>query len=290
MDQVWSRQLGPVRMSVISEATGRWSMERAIEDVSEEAWRPEVETDAEDCLPIGFNLVHLALPGASILCDTGFGEYDSTDPARPLVSVKDVQMTEGIESGLAALGVRSEEITHVLISHMHGDHILGATRQVNGRRVPTFPNARYLVTRAEWESAPAWHQVGAAEIQAQKEGLLAAGAVDLLDEDREILPGVSLLAAPGESAGHAIVRIDGGEEVAYYLGDLFHYPAEFAHLDWLPRYRDRAALIASRERFMPRFAAENAWLIPAHHVFPAIGKVETEGNGYRWKALGSLTP
>jgi hypothetical protein len=65
---------------------------------------------------------------------------------------------------------------------------------------------------------------------------------------------------------------DVGDEIVYALGDLFHYPAEFSHFDWLPAFRDRVALIASREKFAPRFAAENAWLVPAHHLFPAIGK------------------
>jgi hypothetical protein len=134
-DFVWSRPLGPARVAVISEATGRWPMERALEDVAEVVWRREVAADAEDCLTIGFNLMHLRLPGASILLDTGFGEYDFADEANPIVSVRGVQPTPGLTAGLAALGETPESITHVLISHMHGDHLLGATRTVAGRRV-----------------------------------------------------------------------------------------------------------------------------------------------------------
>jgi glyoxylase-like metal-dependent hydrolase (beta-lactamase superfamily II) len=161
------RQLGPARVAVISEATGLWPMERALEDVPEEVWRREVEADAAGFLPIGFNLVHLALPNASILIDTGFGEYDPTNPDQPIISVSGMRTTPGLPAGLASLGVRPEDVTHVLVSHMHGDHILGATRLVNGRRVPAFPNARYYVMDAEWQSAPAWHQVGAPAIAAQ---------------------------------------------------------------------------------------------------------------------------
>jgi glyoxylase-like metal-dependent hydrolase (beta-lactamase superfamily II) len=282
MADVWSRQFGQVRVSVISEASGRWPMERALEEVPDEVWRREVAVDAEDCLEIGFNLVHLALPGASILLDTGFGTYDPTDPARPLVSVREIRPAAGLEASLGEIGVRPEEITHVLLSHLHGDHILGATRLVAGRREPAFPNARYVALRAEWESAPAWHQIGAAEIRAQMDALQAARAVDLLDGEREIVPRVRVLPAPGESPGHAIVRVDAGDAVVYYLGDLFHYPAEFAHLDWIPRYRDRGALVRARESLVPRFVAEGAWLIPAHHAFPAIGRVVEDAGGYRW--------
>lgn len=79
-----------------------------------------------------------------------------------------------------------------------------------------------------------------------------------------------------------------GAKIGYFLGDLFHYPAEFRHFDWMPAFRDSPTLIASRERLVPRFVAENAWLIPAHHIFPAIGKVEeAPGGGYRWVETGA---
>lgn len=281
MESVWTHWFGPARVAVITEASGWWPMERAIEGVPEDVWRAEVETNEEKCLAIDFNLMHVQLPNASILIDTGFGEYDPTNAAKPIVSVRGVQATGSAERGLGLLGVKPEEITHVLITHMHGDHILGATRTVDGRRVPAYPNARYVIAEPEWDEAPAFHQ-NAEAINAQKEALLGAGAVDLVAGDREIVPGVSFLQAPGESAGHAIVRINAGDEVIYNLGDLFHYPAEFRYLDWRPRFRDLETLAASRRKYLPRFLAENAWLIPAHHRFPAIGKVARDGEAYRW--------
>ncbi len=280
---VWSRQFGEARVTVISEGGGWWPLERALEDVPADECRRWVKVNDREQIWITFNLVHVALPHASLLLDTGFGEYDPTDPAKPLVSVHDIRLTPGRDAGLASIGVAPEDITHVLVSHMHGDHIVGATRVVDGRRVPSFPNARYVVMEAEWASAPEWHQRADA-INAQKEALLAANRVDLVAGEREIVAGVSFIPAPGESPGHAIVRLATGDGIVYYLGDLFHQPAEFTHLDWIPRYRDRAALIASRERLLPRFVAESAWLIPAHHDFPCIGRVEPDGQGYRWVA------
>jgi glyoxylase-like metal-dependent hydrolase (beta-lactamase superfamily II) len=284
MKHVWSQLFGGARISVISEATGWWPIERAVVDVPEAAWRPEIPTNAETQLQIGFNLVHLALPGASILVDTGFGEYDPTDRTDPIVSVRDVQMTDGLDVALTSLGVRREEITHVLITHMHGDHILGATRHVREQRAPSFPNARYVVTEAEWNAAPEFHQ-NARAINAQKEALRVAQVVDLSTSETEIVPGVRFIPAPGESPGHAIVRVASGNQIVYCIGDLFHYPAEFSHFDWIPLYRDRATLVATRERLVPRFTEENAWLIPAHHLFPAIGRVERTSSGYQWYAL-----
>ena len=281
---IWTQQFGPARISVINEANAAWPMNRAIEGIPEDVWRAEIPTIDEEYMAIDFNLMHVALPDASILIDTGFGEYDPTDTRNPLVSVRNMRMTGTAEKALAALGVEPEEITHVLITHMHGDHILGATRAAGGGRVPTYPNARYFIMEAEWQEAPAFHQ-NAEAINAQKAALAEAGVVELTSGDREIVPGVSFLFAPGELAGHAIVRIEAGDAVVYNLGDLFHYPAEFRHNDWRPRYRDLSALVASRQKYLPRFLAEDAWLIPAHHQFPAIGKVVAEGTGYRWSEM-----
>ena len=281
---VWVHQFGTARVSVISEATGCWPRDRAIEGVPENLWRSEVDVTADDCLEIGFNLMHVSLPGASILIDTGFGQYDPTDPSNPLVSVKNMQMSPGAAAGLARIGIHPEEITDVLITHMHGDHILGATNLVGERRVPAYPNARYHVMEAEWAEAPAFHQ-NAAAINAQKEALQSAGVVELAAGDRDIRPGVAFLFAPGESAGHAIVRIAAEVGVIYNVGDLFHYPAEFHHLDWRPRFRDQRVLQRTRETYLPRFVAEAAWIFPAHHRFPNVGKVEARVDGYRWRVI-----
>lgn len=278
---VWSRQFGQARVSVISEGGGWWPIERALDNVAPEEWRPWLKANAENQIWIDFNLVHVRLPGASILLDTGFGDYDPRDPVKPLVSVRNIRLTEGRDAGLAALGVKPDDVTHVVITHMHGDHIAGATKVVGGQRVPAFPNARYYIMGQEWANAPEPHQLAEA-INAQKDALLAADQLELVDGEREIVPGVTYIPAPGESAGHAVVRIATADGIVYYLGDLFHQPAEFMHLDWIPRYRDRTALIASRRKLLPRFVEESAWLIPTHHDFPCIGQIEPDGQSYRW--------
>lgn len=281
---VWTRQFGASRVAVINEGYGRWPLERGLDGVAPSEWGTLVEADEENHIRLDFNVVHIALPGASILLDTGFGENDPTIPGRPLVGVRDIRITSTIEAGLAALGVAPANITHVLISHMHGDHILGATQTVDGRLVPTYPRARYYVMGDEWRAAPEHHQ-RADLINPRKEALAAAGVVELVEGEREIAPSVTFIPAPGESPGHAIVRLATDEGIVYYLGDLFHQPAEFQRLDWMPRFRDRAALLASRQRLLPRFVAEQALLIIAHMRFPAVGRAERAGEAYRWVPL-----
>ncbi|MBI3969086.1 MAG: MBL fold metallo-hydrolase [Chloroflexi bacterium] len=281
MDNVWTRQMGDARIAVISEGSGWIPVARLLENVPEAEWRQAVEADAEGRMLLGFNVAHVTLPGASILIDTGIGSDDPNDPTRPETAVRHVTLTAGLRAGLSALSVRPEEITHVVLSHMHWDHMWGATVRNGAGRKPGFPNARVCVLRDEWAAAPTGHGTGAG-VELDKPVLEAAGLVDLYDGEAEIVPGIRLIPAPGESPGHAVIRIASDGEVVYYVGDLFHGPAEFAHPDWTPPWRDRKALLASRERLLPRFVSESAWIIPTHNPFPAIGRVEHDGAGYRW--------
>jgi glyoxylase-like metal-dependent hydrolase (beta-lactamase superfamily II) len=94
-----------------------------------------------------------------------------------------------------------------------------------------------------------------------------------------------MLRAPGESPGHAIVRVDGGAERFYYLGDLFHHTCEVEHLDWVPRGRDRAATLASRERLLAEAVPDRATLLFTHHPFPGWGRIARQGGGYCWESV-----
>lgn len=281
MDFVWSRQLGKARVSVISDGTGWWLIERAFPDVPEDELRQFMELDAKTRFKQGFNVAHVALPGTSILLDSGFGEYGTPEQVGAILAVQDIEFTPGVIAGLATLGVRPQDVTHVLISHTHGDHVTGATKTAGGRKLPAFPTARCYAMAVEWLAPPDWHQ-GVEAIEREKAALDAAGVMELVDGEREIVPGVRFIPAPGESPGFAITRVDAGPEVVYYVGELFNHPAEFAHPEWIRRYRDCETLLATRQRCLARFADERALVIMSHYHFPSIGRVERSGGGYRW--------
>lgn len=285
MEFVWSRTWGEATISVISEGHGWWPVDVALEGVAEEHWRPLIQVDQANRMPVGFNLVHASLPTASILFDAGWGPHGSDERVDAMAASLDMERSPGLEAGLSRLDATVEDITHVVISHMHTDHIAGATKFVEGRRAPAFPNARYCVLEREWQNAPAdWNPL-AGLITAQKNALLEAHAVDLVKGEEDIVSGVTLIPAPGESPGHSITRIVAGTNIVYYLGDLFHHPAELLHFDWMPRRRDRETLIATRRTWTPRFLAEGAYLIPAHFRFPAFGRLESVPGGYGWDAM-----
>jgi glyoxylase-like metal-dependent hydrolase (beta-lactamase superfamily II) len=151
----------------------------------------------------------------------------------------------------------------------------------DGERVPTFPNARYVMHRADWEDNPSHRQPDSSD--AQHLGTLERlGRLDLLDGDREIAPGITMLHAPGESPGHSVVRVRSADAVFYCLGDLFHHVAEVEHLDWLPAGRDPIASDVSRRRFVDAAIADNALLVFTHCPFPGWGRIIRDGARQHW--------
>jgi glyoxylase-like metal-dependent hydrolase (beta-lactamase superfamily II) len=186
------------------------------------------EADAHGALAFGMNVAHVRIGDASILVDPGWGE-----PSPAHTGGLAISRTPGVQAGLASIGVAPEEVTHVLITHAHWDHICGATVESGGRRAVRYPRARHLLGRAEWVGNPAREDRDSAAA-VHLGALERLGLLELVEDDREAVPGVAMLHAPGESPGHHIVRVASAGERFYYLGDLFHHPCEVDHPDWVP--------------------------------------------------------
>jgi glyoxylase-like metal-dependent hydrolase (beta-lactamase superfamily II) len=209
-----------------------------------------------------------------VLVDLGFDEPSPTSrwPA--------ADRSPGLVAGLAEIGVLPEDVTHVLLTHPHGDHIAGGTVERDGRRVARFPNARHLLGRADWDAVAGAEPGSDAAVHL---GTLARlGRLEPADGDAEIWPGLMLVHAPGETPGHSIVRLRSEGETFYFLGDLFHHTCEVEHMDWVSPGRDRAQMRASRERLIRDALASDALLVFSHGRFPGWGQLEPSNGGARW--------
>lgn len=129
----------------------------------------------------------------------------------------------------------------------------------------------------------------AESLEARTLGVLhAAGLLELAPgaHEREIVPGVRIVPAPGETPGHQVVRVESEGQVAYCLGDLFHSVEEVARPEWMAVWADRAAMAASRRALVDAALAEDALLIAAH--IPGAGRLVAEGGagaGVSWQPL-----
>jgi glyoxylase-like metal-dependent hydrolase (beta-lactamase superfamily II) len=276
-----SRQVGDATITVISEGELRWPPQFP---VPEEEWRAALpEADVEGRLWIGLNVVFVRLGEALVLIDPGFDDPDSAwqrDLARVWPEWP-VRRTAGLAAAMAELGIAPEDVTHVVITHPHGDHYAGVCFERDGEIAARFPQAPHFMGRADWEGNPNRGQPGSA--LARLELIDRLGLLELVDEEREVAPGVTMLAAPGESPGHCIVRVESSGERFYNLGDLVHLACEVDHPSWRPSQSRSEDLVTTRERVYSDVARENAVLMTAHERFPPWGRITRTDGGFHWE-------
>jgi glyoxylase-like metal-dependent hydrolase (beta-lactamase superfamily II) len=107
--------------------------------------------------------------------------------------------------------------------------------------------------------------------------------VDLVDGDYELAPGIHMVLAPGETPGHAVVRVHSAGKTLYYLGDLIHHPIEVAHPDWIPVWADPASTLASRNAVFSAANAEDALLVASH--IPGAGRLRRDAHSFQWESV-----
>lgn len=195
----------------------------------------------------------------------------------------------------AAAGFDRMKVDVVLCTHLHFDHVGWNTMLENGKWVPTFPNARYLFNRVEFEH---WRdtQDNATEdmfLNVQKKVFLDsvkpvvdAGLVDLVGETHRVCEEVSFEPTPGHSPGHVCVRIRSGGEEGFITGDMIHHPFQFANSDWgmASVDYDSAMASATRARVYDAVAGEPVLVIGTHFAGATAGRVNREGASYRFDA------
>lgn len=184
---------------------------------------------------------------------------------------------------LEAAGFGRRAVDTVLCTHLHVDHVGWNTMLENGRWVPTFPNARYLIGRTEFEHARSQTDGDDGLIFADSvQPVFDAGLVDLVEPDHRICDGVRLTPTAGHTPGHVSVVIESGGQRALITGDLMHSPAQMARPDWgsFVDY-DAAAAVETRRRVLESVAGEPVLLIGTHFPAPTAGQVVRDGQAYR---------
>lgn len=272
--------LGAATISIIN--TGDVQLTLAeITNAPESEWRPDYSGILDQPALFPSQCVHVALPGASLMVDANNFAL-SSPPGSPYAPPADYQSPPDVLTQLLARGIHAEDITHLVITHAHFDHYAGITQERAGQYVPTFPYARCYLGKADWdysETQEALRDPDSAD--SRTFGVLQqAGLLELVEGDRDLLTEVKLIATPGESPGHQIVRISSQGQTFYCLGDLYHHPAEVEHPSWMSVWDDVNSNIASRAAFAEAALADNALLVAAH--IPGIGRLERTATGVRW--------
>jgi glyoxylase-like metal-dependent hydrolase (beta-lactamase superfamily II) len=192
-------------------------------------------------------------------------------------------------STLRQAGVAPEDVDLVLCSHLHVDHVGWNTRLENGKWVPTFPRARYLVSRAEWEY---WRsEPGIASLQRTGDfisdsvlPIFLSGQADLIDGEHGLLPGIRIEPAPGHTPGHFMMVIENGGSSAILSGDLMHHPLQLRYPDWSTRFCvDPDQARDTRRRFLAEHVDSDRLVFPAHFPTPVGGRILRQRDHYRFQ-------
>jgi glyoxylase-like metal-dependent hydrolase (beta-lactamase superfamily II) len=191
---------------------------------------------------------------------------------------------------LAAAGYPRESIDAVLCTHLHVDHVGWNTMLVDGRWVPTFPNARYLIAEREWRYWDAEDDAQTATLLADSvRPVIEAGLVDFVPVTHRLCNEVSLEPTPGHTAGHVSVHIASKGAEALITGDCFHHPCQMARTDWCSSADfDRAEGQRTREKLLGKYAEQPVLVIGTHFATPTAGHIRRDDAGaFRFEAFAS---
>ncbi|WP_300055053.1 MBL fold metallo-hydrolase [uncultured Roseobacter sp.] len=209
----------------------------------------------------------------TVLFDTGSGP--------------DFMPTAGtVLDSLDAAGLTPEEITHVVFTHAHPDHIWGLLDDFDD---PLFSNATYLMGRAEWDywwNPETVHTIGEARaafaVGARRRMEVIEESVELFNDGQEILPGVLAVSTPGHTPGHMSFEIRNGSESAMVLGDAIgNHHVAFRRPDWVSGSdQDGDMAAVTRTRLFDRLLSEQTQIVGFHLPQGGMGRVERDVEGY----------
>ena len=189
---------------------------------------------------------------------------------------------------LRASGTAPEDVDYVMCTHLHPDHVGWNTVLADGRWVPTFPKARYLFARIEYEHWLAHPDQNPIRRNAFNDSVLPvveAGRAQMIEDGHEVDGTFSVVLAPGHTPGTAYIRLASRGSEAIFAGDAIHHPMQVYRVDWSTvACVDPVAAAASRRRLLETCCERGTLLLPAHFAAPHGGHVR-DGHGtfeLRW--------
>ena len=242
-------------------------------------WEKKAPPDARNRVELAMNCLLILAGGKCILVETGAGgKHDA--------KFRDIYALSGprLTNSLREYGVRPENVDIVINTHLHFDHCGGNTKVENGKVVPAFPNARYIVQKGEFDHAgQPTERDRASYFPDNYVPLDAAGKLTLIEGDHLIAPGVELIRVPGHTADMQCVKLTGGGKSAFFFADLVPMTPHLA-LPWIMAY-DLFPLttLENKKKWIP-LVARNEWIallvhdaaVPAAYIRERNGRWETE--------------
>ena len=258
--------VGNVEIVSVSDGQGDMNPTEAFPASAVEIWRSEYSDLVDDAGQIHprFGSFAVNSGGKLVLVDTGLGGPDAT-----------------LLSDMEANGIGRDAVDLVVLTHIHPDHV--GWNLSDGS--PTFPNARYLVTKIDWDH---WTQpeirAEAPHVDAQMIPLEGLNVLDLIEGEYSVTDELTTLPTPGHTPGHISIAVVSGGERAFILGDVAHSPAQAQYTDWSPVFdTDPDLARQTRRAVLDKLESEGALVASGHFPNPGYGRFVRSGDRRVWQ-------
>jgi glyoxylase-like metal-dependent hydrolase (beta-lactamase superfamily II) len=243
---------------------------------------PDHYDAASGYLKISVHSWLIEIGGRKILIDTCVGNHKSRR-ARPFWH----ELNEPYLERLAAVGARPEDIDMVMCTHLHVDHVGWNTRLDNGRWVPTFPNARYVFSKTDYEhflNIDRDPQKGPASMGSFRDSVLPvveAGLAQMVEGAQPIEEHLAVEPAPGHTPGHVLIKLASRDQQAFFCGDVIHQALQVYYPEWNSfACLDPMTAQRTRRKLLEDCAESGALLAPTHFGAPHLCYIEAKGGGF----------
>ncbi len=241
------------------------------------AWMaPDHYDPASRWLKLSIHSWLIRVGGRIILIDTCVGNHKPR-PARPKWHLMETRWL----ARLAEAGLRPEQVDLVMCTHLHVDHVGWNTRLENGRWVPTFPNARYVFSKTDYEPYhavdrdPANPPANHGSVRDSVLPVVEAGLAEMVSGAQAIDEHLAVTPAPGHTPGTVVVSLASRGAEAIFCGDVLHHAIQVHFPDWCSFVcTDPPSARQSRRRVLERCAGSGALLMPTHFGAPFVCRID----------------
>lgn len=245
------------------------------------AWlEPDALVPGTTDLSFCFQSYVVETPHHTVLVDSCIGNH-KVRPKRPAWHLKD---DDYFMDALGTAGIAVTDIDYVMCTHLHADHVGWNTRLDNGRWVPTFPNARYLMSGTEYAYWAEQHAKAPIDCIADSVlPVIEQGRAELVGSAHALNDHIRLLPTPGHTIDHFAVGLGRGSDAVVMTGDLIHSPLQARYPELCARVDfDHPQAAATRRAFLERQTEAHTVCCTAHFPSPSYGRFQRWGDGFQF--------
>lgn len=269
-------RLGALHLNILSDGVYFQDAGAVFGIVPRILWeRLGIELNARYQMALGLNSLLVESQGKTVLIETGVGEKE-----RPLGQTERPGGTTLLDE-LAAAGVKPPDVDVVINTHLHADHCGWNTVRAGDGWAPTFPNARYLIQRGEYDACTHPNERTRATYFAENvEPLKATGQLELIEGEVNVTDEITVIPTHGHTRDHASVVLKSGSDSAIYIGDMVQHPVQLERAPWVSSF-DLYPLEAmeTKKAVVGRAIEEKQLVVAVHCAFPGLGYLTKTADG-----------